>query len=235
VCLLILGTDGYVSVVSSGRPLVCAPATASCRSDGSPAQGGVLLALVALHFASVTWTIALIARQMLWTSMVALANTTAAGGTDGSRKSSTALFNYVSWTLSALATLSTMAVVAGQLVVPLLLDDPDLQQQSVNTTYVVNAVLIFGIEVVAAAGFERLSVIARQQVRLHRDVFLPMSVNADMVSTMDDLAKRMHQLALLVLSYCPSGLTFLLVIGTYTETRQAARPRGGHVCRRARC
>jgi hypothetical protein len=150
-------------------------------------------------------------------------NAVAPEGGEDARKSSAASFARVSWVLLALALVSTTAVVAGQLVAPLVLDDPSSQQQSVDATYIANGVVLALIYIAVAVGYERLSAIAREQVRFHRDLFAHSANRDDAFNAMDDLARRTRRLALILLLYSPTVLIYLAVVGSVTETRQAAR------------
>jgi hypothetical protein len=227
LCTLVLATGGRVSVVDSVRWQVRAaamqPAGAPRRAaDGRPPpQACLLLALFALQISSVAWALFTVARQLLWTSMVALSQSAADSASP--RQSATATFAVVSWTLFALATASTAAAVAGQLVAPIVLVSADLQQQAIDATFIVNAVLIVVMEFAVAVGFEHLSSIARKQVRFQRDV-LSHPANGDLTEAMDDLAKRTRQMALAFLCTCPFSLIFLTVVGSFSGTRQAVLP-----------
>ncbi len=155
--------------------------------------------------------------------MVTLHNSSyvSAGGEGSSHQSSMKMFAYVSWTLLVLASVMTAAAAAGYLVLPLALDDPDRQQQSFDMTINACAVLLLAIEIALAVGFERLSAIARKQIRFQREMASPRNANADVIEALDDLAKRTRQVALVTVLSCPYSLIFLTVVGSYIESRHA--------------
>jgi hypothetical protein len=180
-----------------------------------------MLALAVVLVGSITWTLCTIALQILWSSMVALQS----ASTDATLLSSTLTFTTVSWTLFALAMMTTANAVAGVLVVPIVLDgDPLRQQSSIDAALIVCAGTLSVIEIAMALGLQRLSSIAHQQVRFHRDILSPATANVGLIAAMDDLAKRTRHLMLSALSLFPFTLVFLTVVGSYIETRQAARP-----------
>jgi hypothetical protein len=221
VCTLILATGGAVSVVASDRWQVCAAALlAGAGLLTAAAQAGLLLALVALQFALVAWMLCAVSRHLLWASMVALSkNTSVPSGEDTDRGSSTtAMFTHVSRSLFALATTATVASVVGMAVLPLVLDDPERQQQSVDAAFVASAVLLSSMQLAVAVSNGRLSAIARAQVLFRRSLFSS-NVNEDTIKAMDDLARRQHKLALVMLFVCASTLVFLTVAGAYIQSR----------------
>jgi hypothetical protein len=186
------------------------------------------MALFALHFASVAWAVCTLARQLLWTSMVALHRRAYSPTVDHTvpQKRSTTTYNLVSWTLLALAAIATVAAVVGQLAIPLAVaSDPDLQQKSTDASFIVSAMLMSVMEIAAAVGFERLSDVARRQVRSRSNSATSRAVTADMIGAVSRLAKSARHLALLMLLLCLFTLIFFLLVGTITGTRSAARRR----------
>ncbi len=181
----------------------------------------------ALQLASVAWALCTTSRQMLWTSMVALDKRMRAPSSEDPALrvvSSAEMFPRVSWSLLALATTATGAAVAGVAVLPLVLDDPARQQQSFDAAFVALAVLFFLMHISAAVSYERLSAIAREQEQAHRRTLMKTSANADTISDMADLARRMRKLALIMVSIAPPTFVLLAVTGASIQSRQAVRP-----------